>query len=383
MRSLDLRMFSPGTVDYHRVHADRALVSHRAGSAARPCPCSGCGQPAKNHAMDNRPVPLRRLVLSALGALALRPLGATESAGLPGWPERAIHLIVPFDAGGGADLIARLLGRNLASRLGQPVVIENRAGAGGAVGTHSVAQAAPDGYTLGLATQSTHAANPALNPRVPYDPIRDFAPISMLALVPGVLAVHPSVPVRTMAELIAFARTRPRALSYGTPGIGSLGHLLIAQMEAAYGLELMHVPYKSGAAALVDAVAGRLHLVGESLPSALPPIRAGQLNALGVMAEGRVQVLPEVPTFAEVGMGEIGKPPWFGLVAPAGTPPPIIDRLNGAVRSVMHTPEVSAALARSGSAAATGTPEAFARAIRATLESYREVVAARGIKPES
>lgn len=332
--------------------------------------------------MDVRPVTPRRLLLSALGVLALRPLGATESTDLRNWPERPIHLIVPFDVGGGADLIARLLGRNLSRALGQPVVIDNRVGAGGAVGTQAVAQAPADGYTLGLATQSTHAANPAFNPRVTYDPLRDFAPVSMLALVPGVLAVHPSVPVRTMAELIDLARTRPRTLSYGTPGIGSLGHLLIAQMEATYGLELMHVPYRSGAAALVDVVGGRLQLVGDSLPSALPRIQAGQLNALGVMAERRVQVLPEVPTFAEVGMGEIGKPAWFGLVAPAGTPSSVILRLNDTVRSVMHAPEVSTALAQSGSVAATGTPEAFARAIGTTLETYRAVVAARGIKPE-
>ena len=175
--------------------------------------------------MNARPVAVRRHLLGALGALTLRAAGATGAgakggADASGWPARPIHLVVPFQAGGGADLIARLLGTGLARRLGQPVVIENRAGAGGAVGTQAVAQAAPDGYTLGLATQSTHAANPALNPRLPYDPVRDFAPVSTLALVPGVLAVHPALPAQTMAELVALARGRPRMLAYGTPGVG-------------------------------------------------------------------------------------------------------------------------------------------------------------------
>lgn len=327
------------------------------------------------------PVTKRRLLLGALGAVALRAVWATDSAASADWPERPIHLVVPFGAGAGTDLIARLLGKKLAQQLGQPVVIDNRAGAGGALGTQEVAQATPDGYTLGMATQSTHAANPAFNPSVSYDPLRDFAPISLLALVPGVLVVHPSVAAQTVPELIALARGRPRGLSYGTPGVGSLGHLLMAQIEARYGLELLHVPYKSGAAALVDAIGGRLQLVGDTLPSALPHIRAGRLNAVGVMAEARVPQLPDVPTFAELGMGEIGKPAWFGLVAPAGTPAPVITRLNDAVRSVMQEPEVLTALAQSGSVPATGTPDAFAREISATLQSYRAVVA-RGIKPE-
>jgi len=324
----------------------------------------------------------RRLFLGALGALALRPASATDSSATANWPDRPIRLVVPFDPGGGADVIARLLGKNLSRHLGQPVVIDNRAGAGGAVGTQAVAQSAADGYILGLATQSTHAANPAINPATPYDPLRDFTPISMLALVPGVLAVHPAVPAQTMPELIELARSRPRELSYGTPGIGSLGHLLIAQMEATYGLELLHVPYKSGAAALVDAVGGRLQVIGDSLPSALQPIRAGRLKAIGVMAERRVPMLPDVPTFGEVGMGEIGKPAWFGLVAPAGTPAPLVIKLNDAVRAVMHDPEVSTALAQVGGEAAVGTPEAFAQVIRATLETYRAVVEKRGIKPQ-
>jgi tripartite-type tricarboxylate transporter receptor subunit TctC len=335
--------------------------------------------------MDQPSLAKRRLLLGALGAAGLRTVGATghepDSAAAAAWPERAVHLVVPFAAGGGADLIARLLASNLAHVLGQPVVIDNHAGAGGAIGTEAVARAAPDGYTLGMATESTHAANPAFNPHLPYDPIRDFAPITMLARVPGVLVVNPAVPARTVAELIALARSRPRSLSYGTPGIGSLGHLLMAQIETRYGLELLHVPYPSGAAALRDVIGGRLQLLGDTLASALPQIRAGRLRAIAVMAERRVALLPDVPTFAEAGMGGIGKPTWFGLVAPAGTPASVIARLNGGVRSVMQEPAVVAALAQSGSVPATSTPEAFARTISETFENDRAVVSAHGIKP--
>jgi tripartite-type tricarboxylate transporter receptor subunit TctC len=324
----------------------------------------------------------KRLLLALLAAGALLPTIALGDTGLTGWPQRPIRLIVPFQAGGGADLVARLLGKSLAPILGQPVVIENRVGAGGVVGTQAVAQAEADGYTLGLATKSTHAANPAFNPRVPYDPLRDFAPISMVALVPGVLVVHSSVPAQDMEDLLALARRRPRELSYGTPGVGSLGHLLIAQVEARYGLEMVHVPYKSGAAALADASTGRLHIVGDTLPAALPLIRDGRLRAIAVMAEQRLPLLPEVPTFAELDMAEIGEAAWFGLVAPAGTPGSVIARLTDAVGLAMHQPEMAAALDRSGGMPATGTPEAFAQAISTTLQAYRAVVAARGIRPE-
>lgn len=326
----------------------------------------------------------RRLMLGALGAAALRApgtAGAAERADSASWPDRPIHLVVPFAAGGGADQVARLLAGHLAPLLGQPVVVDNRSGAGGSLGTEIVARAEPDGYTLGLATASTHAAHPAFHPEGPYDPLRDFTPISMLALVPGVLVVHPSVPARTIAELIALARSRPRALSYGTPGIDSLGHLLMAQIEVRYGIELLHVPYRNIGAALADTISGRLQVLGDSLPSALPPIRAGRLRALGIMAERRVSPLPDVPTFAEAGLGEIGQPAWFGLVAPAGTPASVVRRLNHAVATAMNAPAVVAALARSAGVPDTGSPEALDRTIGATLRAYRAVVAARGIRP--
>ncbi|HEX6705665.1 MAG TPA: tripartite tricarboxylate transporter substrate binding protein [Albitalea sp.] len=302
--------------------------------------------------------------------------------GLRAQGDHAIRLVVPFGAGGTTDLLARLIRGPLAQELGRPVVVDNRAGAGGAVGTELVARAAPDGCTLGLATQSTHAANPALNPRLRYDPLRDFVPISMLALVPGVLAVHPTLPATSIAELIALARYNPGKLSYGTPGVGSLGHLQMARFEQLHQVELTHVPYRSAGELLTDALEGRLQVMVDHLPSALPHVRTGKLRALAVTAPRRVPLLPAVATYAELGFGESARPAWFGLVAPASTPPEVALRLNEAVREVMQQPEVMAVLAQSGSERATGSPEEFTLAMRTTLEEFRAVVAARNIRPE-
>ncbi len=319
----------------------------------------------------------RRSLLLAIAAAL--PVAISRRAGADTWPAREIRIVVPFAPGGTADLIARLVAGPLARELGTAVVVDNRAGAGGALGTDLVAKSAPDGHVLGIATQSTHAANPALNPKLPYDPLADFVPISALALVPGVLAVHPSVPATTMAGLIAFVRDHPGKLAYGTPGIGSLGHLLMAQFERRHRLELVHVPYRSGAALLADALAGHLQVVGDNLPSALPHLRDGALRPLAVLARQRVAALSDVPTYAELGFGEIGRPAWFGLVAPAGTPALVIERINRALHAVLRQPEVVRALAPSGSEPTPGTPDEFAGAMRTTLAEFQAVVSARRI----
>jgi tripartite-type tricarboxylate transporter receptor subunit TctC len=318
----------------------------------------------------------RRSAWLAIGAAVL-PIHAVRAQG-----ERAIRIVVPFAPGGTTDLLARLIRLPLAQQLGRPVVVDNRPGAGGAVGTELVARAAPDGDTLGMATQSTHAANPALNPRLRYDALRDFVPISMLAVVPGVLAVHPTVPATTMSELIALARINPGKLSYGTPGVGSLGHLLMMRFEEAHQVELVHVPYRGAGELLADALGGQLQVVGDNLPSALPHVRAGKLRPLAVMASRRVPLLPHVPTFAELGYGAIGKPAWLGLVAPASTPLDVAQRLNDAVRTVMKQPDVTAVLAQSGSEPAAAAADDFALAMRTTLEEFRAVIAARNLRPE-
>jgi tripartite-type tricarboxylate transporter receptor subunit TctC len=325
---------------------------------------------------------MRRVLLRSLAALAAAAALAPAGASAQTWPDRPIKLIVPFAPGGTTDIVARLVADKLGTQLGKPVVVENRAGAGGALGSEALAKAAPDGYTIGMATQSTHAANPALQPKLGYDALKDFAPVSMLAIVPGVLAVHPSVPAKTMKEFIALAKAQPGKLSYGTPGIGSLGHLLMAQFEDFNQVDLLHVPYKGSGQALNDVLAGQIQVIGDNLPSALPHIQAGKLRALGVQSYRRVPSLPDVPTYAEMGMGDIGKPAWFGIAAPANTPAPVVAKLNEAIRAALKDPQVVAKLAQSGSEPAPGTPEEFARAIRETMDGFRAVVKSRNIKPE-
>jgi len=329
----------------------------------------------------------RRSVLTsalacALGALSLAavPTGAAAQAAAAAWPDKPVKLMVPFAPGGTTDIVARLIADKLSVQLGRAFVVENRAGAGGALGSEALAKSPPDGYTIGMATQSTHAANPALQPKLPYDAIKDFAPVSLLAIVPGVLAVHPSVPAKTMQEFIALAKSNPGKLSYGSPGIGSLGHLLMAQFEDFNKVDLLHVPYKGSGQALNDVLAGQIQVIGDNLPSALPHIQAGKLRALGVQANKRVPSLPDVPTYAEMGMGEIGKPAWFGIVAPANTPAPIVAKLNDAIRVALKDPAVVAKLAQSGSEPVGSSPEEFTRAMRETMESFRAVVKARNIK---
>ena len=260
------------------------------------------------------------------------------------------------------------------AQLGTPIWIDNRPGAGGVIGTDIVAKAAPDGGTLGIATQSTHAAQPAFQRALPYD-VRDFAPVSTLAMVPGLLAVHPSLPVLSLPELIEHVRARPRRLAYGSPGVGSLGHLLVAQIEQRFRIELLHVPYGSGAAALSDAIAGRLQVVLEGVPAALAHLRSGRLNALAVMSRHRVAVLPDVPTYGELGLADIGRPPWIGLVAPAGTDTAVIERINVAVHAALMDRGVRAALAASGTEPAPSTPQALATEMHSTLDAFRAVVA--------
>lgn len=329
--------------------------------------------------MTHRPSPRRSLLL-AIGAAV--PMAFARRVGAVGWPEREIRLVVPFAAGGTADLIARLIAGPLARELGTPVVVDNRAGAGGAIGTALVARSAPDGHVLGIATQSTHAANPAVNPRLPYDPLADFEPISTLARVPGVLAVHPTVPAATAGELITLVRANPRRFSYGTPGVGSLGHLMMARFERRHGLELVHVPYRSYLALVADILGGHLQIAGDNLPPALPHLKAGRLRPLAMLADRRVEALPDVPTYAELGFGDIGQPAWFGLVAPAGTPAALVDRVNDAVGRVLGQADVRHALEPSGGELTPGAPEDLSRVIRSTLATFRTEVAALGIQAD-
>lgn len=317
-----------------------------------------------------------------LRCLVLAALATSGVAARADYPARTIRLIVPFAAGGSTDLVARLLADKMAPLLGQPVVVENRGGAGGSVGADAVAHAAPDGYTLGMATVSTHGANPAIHERLPYDPIRDFTPITNIVSVPSVFVVHPSVPAQTMTEFIALVRARPGKYTFASPGVGSLGHVNIELFMELAGIEMLHVPYKGAAQAANDAVAGIVDAMTDNLPSSLPHVQAGRLRPLAVLAPRRSPLLPDVPTYRELGFAEMSEGGWFGLVAPAGLPPALQKRLHRAAHQAMQTREFKARVASLSGTVMANEPEQFAAEIRAALEKYRRIAAKAGLRPE-
>lgn len=313
----------------------------------------------------------RSFVAASLVAAASLPRSAWAS----GYPSQPIKLIVPFAPGGSTDLAARLVAEYAARELGQPVVVDNRAGAGGSLGTEIVAKAKADGYTLGMATVSTHAANPAIYAkRLKYDPVRDFAPIVNIATTPSVFMVSPKNLASDMRQFVALARANPGRYSYATPGAGSLGHANMEYFAALADIKLLHVPYKGAGPAMNDALSGLVDVISDNLPTALPHIRAGRLKALAVTAERRSPALPDVPTYAELGFAQMGTGGWFGLVAPAGTPAPIVTQLNAAVRKAMANPAFMKKLDEIGATTAAGTPAEFGKQIRDTAARYQNMV---------
>lgn len=290
------------------------------------------------------------------------------------YPNKPIRLIVPFAPGGSTDIAARLVAEFGGRELGQQIVVENKPGAGGSTGMEFVAKAAADGYTLGMATVSTHGSNPAVyGSRLKYDPVKDFTPITNVATTPSVFAVHPGVPVSSMKEFINRARSAPGTLSYATPGTGSLGHANMAHLAALAQIELLHVPYKGSGQALNDALAGQVNAITDNLPSALPHIKSGKLRALVVLAEKRSPSLPDVPTYAELGYPQMGGGGWFGVVAPAGTPASVVARLNAAIHKAMKHPEFVQKMEESGATPIPGTPAEFARSIEQAVSRYDRI----------
>ncbi len=320
----------------------------------------------------------RACLMSCGIALTLLPWVASASE----YPDKPIKLVVPFAPGGSTDMVARLLAEKMGPVLGKTVVVENRGGGGGALGADAVAKAAPDGYTIGMATVSTHGANPALNPRLSYDPIKDFSPISNIMQVPSVFVVHPSMPSKTMKEFIALAKAAPGKYSFASPGNGSLGHVNIELFMDLAGIDLLHVPYKGAAQASNDALSGVVNAMTDNLPSTLPHVKAGKLRALAVLAPQRSPLLPEVPTYKELGFAEMSEGGWFGLVAPAGTSPAIIKKLNEAAHKAMQNEEFKTRAAAIGGISMANTPEQFGLQIRAALDKYRRIVAKAKISLE-
>ncbi|WP_029045180.1 tripartite tricarboxylate transporter substrate binding protein [Cupriavidus sp. amp6] len=301
-------------------------------------------------------------------------LAAAGAAQASAYPDRPIKLVVPYAAGGTTDIIARIVGTHLGPVLGQPVVVENRPGAGGAVGSAYAARQPADGYTLVMEVESSHAVNPNVYVKTAYDPVKDFAPISNLADVPNVLVVNPSFPAADLQSFINLLKANPGKYSFGSSGNGGLSHMNGELFMNTTGTRMLHVPYKGLGPALNDAVAGQIQVVFDNIPSSSALIQGGRLKPLAVAAKQRLKVLPNVPTYAEAGLPAMNNPSWFGLAAPAGTPAPILDKLNQAVRKVLAEPDVIAAIEKQGAIPAPTSRQAFSELVRGQNAHWKQVV---------
>jgi len=323
---------------------------------------------------------IRFMAMALAMALAVGTAAGQNNDGA--WPDRPLRLIVPFPAGSSTDIIARIVAQKLGPRLGQQVVIENRAGASGNIGADAVAKAAPDGTTIGIATASTHAVAASLSANLPYDPIKDFAPIGMIGGQPYVLVLYPGLPVRNLAELIALAKAKPGTLNYGSAGVASLAHLGTALFASMAAINVTHVPYKSSAQSMTDMITGRLDMQFATIAPSLANIRAGQLRAIVTSGATRVTVLPEVPTVAESGIAGYEAVLWVALVAPPATAPAIVARLNHEVNEIISSADGKEALAAQGLESEPGPPDAVSARIRGDIQKWRDVAAKAGIRAE-
>jgi tripartite-type tricarboxylate transporter receptor subunit TctC len=316
-----------------------------------------------------------RIALALLLALSFNLVQGQEA-----WPTRPIRFILPFPPGGGTDILGRLIAERLSANLGQPVVTENRGGAGGNVGAEAAAKAAPDGYTIVLVAPSL-AISPTLYSKINYDPVKDFAPVSLVATVPNVMVTQASMPGQ-LQEFIALAKSKPGALNFGSGGAGTSNHLAGELFNIVTGTKLVHVPYKGVNLAMQDVLAGNVHLVFIGIPAAAPHIKAGKLRALALVAPQRLAALPDVPTVAEAGLRDFEVTTWYGVLAPAATPRPIVTRLNAELVKVMHSPELKEKLAATGTDPLTSTPEEFAAYIKREIAKWGEVVRKAGVKAD-
>ncbi len=308
-------------------------------------------------------------IVAGLAAILL-----TAAAFAQSYPTKPIRLIVPFAAGGGNDNVARLVGKSLSDSLGQQMVIDNRPGAGGVLGAELAAKSPPDGYTLFLGGVGSHAINPNLHERLPYDPVRDFAPVILLASAPLILVLHPSVPADSIREFIALARAKPGQLNYASNGNGSSSHLAAVMFEAMAGVAMVHVPYKGLSPALTDLLSGRVQLMFSSVVAILPHIKAGKLRSLAVTGSKRLSSMPELPTVAESGLIGYEASSWYGVLAPAGTPKEIIARLNAETVKALEQPEVRNSLLAEGAEPIGGPPEKFAAHIKSENERLGKLI---------
>jgi tripartite-type tricarboxylate transporter receptor subunit TctC len=327
---------------------------------------------------------MRRMsaVLAACGVLAAEMLAACGPAVAQTYPTRPITLVVPFAPGGSASTAARSVADKMTETLGQPIVIDNRGGAGGTVATRSVAKAAPDGYTILVVTSATVGTSPSLFQNLGYDPRKDFEPIGLIAATPNLIAVHPSFPARSLAELIKTGKETAAPIAYGSPGTGTLNHLTIELLAYRTGMKVSHVPYKGAGPALNDLLGGHISVLISAIPNAHSHILAGTIHGLAVTGAKRSALLPAVPTFAEAGLPGYDVPLRWGLAAPAGTPRAVIDKLNSALNAALATDEVRQRLAVEGAEPQPTTPEEYAAIIDREVMMWSDLVKAAGIKPE-
>jgi tripartite-type tricarboxylate transporter receptor subunit TctC len=314
---------------------------------------------------------------AVLAAMAL----STSSAGLAQtYPVKPVRVIVPFSPGGSTDIVPRIIGQKLADILGQQIVIDNRAGAAGVIGTELGVRAAPDGYTLVMGHVGTLAMNPTLYSKLSYDPVKDLAPIAMTAMFPNGLVVHPSFPAKTVKDFLAIARAKAGNVLYGSAGSGSSNHLGVVYLELLANIKLTHVPYKGGSAAIVDLVAGHIAMMMPGLPAVMPHLKSGRLRILGVSTAKRTALLPDVPTIAEAGVPGYDVTTWQGLLAPAGTPRDIVARLNAEIVKVVQLSDVKERLAGEGAEPGRMTPEQFSSHIKSEIARWAPVIKASGAK---
>ncbi|CAG0982004.1 hypothetical protein BURK1_01796 [Burkholderiales bacterium] len=323
---------------------------------------------------------MNRRTLVAAFAASLAIAASPFAHAQPAWPSKPIRIVVPFPPGGTTDILARAAAQKMTEAWKEQAVVDNRPGAAGNIGAELVAKSPADGYTMLMGTVGTHAINASLYARMPYDHVRDFAPVILVAAVPNVLVVHPSVPANSVAELIAYAKANPGKLNFASSGSGTSIHLAGELFKVTTGAQMQHIPYKGSAPAIADLLGGQVQLMFDNLPSALPHIRAGKLRALGVTSARRAPALPDLPTIAESGLPGFEASSWFGLVAPAGTPPEVVTKVNGEVARWLATPEAREKLLAQGANAAGGTPDDFARHIAAETAKWQQVVKASGAK---
>nr|WP_180839079.1 tripartite tricarboxylate transporter substrate binding protein BugE [Variovorax sp. RO1] len=309
-------------------------------------------------------------------------LAATVPAHAQGYPDKPIKLQVPFAPGGTTDIIARVISEPLGRHLGQSVIVENKSGAGGAIGAAETARATPDGYALGIGTVSTTAANPAINPKVPYNPKTDFTPIINLAATPNVIAVHPSFPARDYKGFIEVLKKNPGKYAYATAGTGSIGHLQMELYKGMAGASVTHIPYRGSGPALNDTVAGQVAMIFDNLPSALPFIKDRRLIPIVVAASERLKDLPDVPTFKEVGLAPVNRMAYYGIVGPKGLPKDVVDKVHAAARKSLEDPAVRKRIQDTGSFVVGNTPQEFTQQIAAEFDVYKKVVDSAGLTPD-